>query len=55
VRVAADARGLQAGGLERGEHFVAIHAAHRLHAFEPASFMARNFSRTVPFMRWSNT
>src|SRR5688572_11116035 len=50
VRVAADARGLQAGGLERCEHFVAIHAAQRLHTFEPRFLHGAEFSRTVPFM-----
>ena len=54
--VAADAGGLQAGFLERREHLVAIHAAHRFHAFEPGLlhdaelFEHRPFTPMVEYM-----
>src|SRR5260370_759835 len=38
VRAATDARGLEPGFVERVEHSVLLHMAHRLHALEAGAF-----------------
>ena len=41
--VVANTCGFQAGFLERGEHLVTVHGAHRFHAFEPGVFHSAEF------------
>src|SRR5688500_14453510 len=43
VDVVANACGFQAGFLERREHFVTVHRAHWLYAFEPGLFHGSEF------------
>src|ERR1051325_6642066 len=48
MRVAANARSLPAARLEGGEHFLAIHAAHRLYTFEPRFFHGAELIENAP-------